>query len=55
MEGSTDAKTDVYHHPPVELAYQGDDELVGEKYGTARDVNDMARMGKVQLLRVRTS
>lgn len=53
MEGSTDAKSDVYHHPHVEVAYKPDEEFNVEKYGTQRDMHDMARMGKVQLLRVR--
>ena len=48
MEGSTDAKTDVYH----EVAYEPEDDLVFEKRGTEHDAHDMARMGKVQLLRV---
>lgn len=53
MEGSTDPKTDVYHHPTLEVAYEPDDELAVQKYGTERDVHDMERMGKVQSLRVR--
>lgn len=55
MEGSTDLKTDVYHHPDVkvEVGYKPEDELVVEKHGTQRDVLDMARMGKIQQLRVR--
>ena len=55
MEGSTDLKTDVYHHSDVEVevGYKPEDELVVEKHGTQRDVLDMARMGKIQQLRVR--
>ena len=53
MEGSSDVKSDLYHHPPVKGANKPGDELVAEKYGTERDMHDMARMGKDQLLRVR--
>lgn len=53
MEGSTDAKTEVYHHPHVEVEVEPADEDVVKKYGTGRDMHDMARMGKVQSLRVR--
>lgn len=57
MGESTDLKTEVYHHPDVEVevGYKPEDELVVEKLGTQRDVLDMARMGKIQQLRVRVS
>ena len=47
MEGSHESKT-----VEVEVGYKPEDELVVEKQGTQRDVHDMARMGKIQLLRV---
>ncbi|KAL8718986.1 MAG: hypothetical protein Q9225_003944 [Loekoesia sp. 1 TL-2023] len=51
MEASIEAKADVYHSAPIEVACESDEQLVIEKHGTQRDVHDMARMGKVQLLR----
>ncbi|KAL6713984.1 hypothetical protein ACLMJK_008478 [Lecanora helva] len=51
MEGTSDTKTDVYHHPPVEVTDEPTDDDVVKKYGTRRDMHDMARMGKVQSLR----
>jgi len=53
MEGSIDDKTDVHFRPHVDVAYTPDDELVVQKHGTENDVQDMARMGKVQSLRVK--
>lgn len=57
MDSSIDDKVNSYHHPQVEVSYEDVDEsvdrLVVEKYGTKRDKKDMARMGKVQQLRVR--
>ena len=52
MEGFSDTKTDVFHHPPVEVAYESTEGNVVKKYGTQRDMHDMARMGKIQSLRV---
>ena len=53
MEKHPETKSDVYQHPPLDVAMESSDELVIEKKGTRRDVNDMARMGKLQVLRVR--
>ena len=53
MEKHTEANGDVYQHSPVEVANESGDEIVVEKKGTRRDVNDMARMGKIQVLRVK--
>lgn len=55
MEASIEAKANVYHSAPIEVACESDEQLVIEKHGTRRDVHDMARMGKVQLLRVKLS
>lgn len=56
MDSSIDDKHDPYLHPQVEVAYEDVDDsvdgLVVERYGTKRDKEDMARMGKVQQLRV---
>lgn len=53
MDGSAETKTVVYEHPPVEVTSDPGYGLVVEKHGTERDAYDMARMGKVQMLRVR--
>ena len=55
MEKIPETKSDVYQHPQLEVAAESGDELVIEKKSTRRDVNDMARMGKVQVLRVNLS
>ena len=54
MEIHPEPKADVYQHPRLDVAIESGDELVIEKKGTRRDVNDMARMGKIQVLRVRS-
>ncbi|KAL8698786.1 MAG: hypothetical protein Q9201_006378 [Fulgogasparrea decipioides] len=53
MEGSSKVKTDVYQYPPVDVTSEPGYELVVEKHGTERDAHDMARMGKIQVLRVK--
>ncbi|KAL9004690.1 MAG: hypothetical protein Q9188_002505 [Gyalolechia gomerana] len=51
MDRSTEVKSNIYQHPPVELTSDPGYEL--QKRGTEHDAHDMARMGKVQSLRVK--
>lgn len=53
MEKHSESKADIYQHPRVDVTNESGDELAIEKNGTRRDVDDMARMGKIQVLRVR--
>lgn len=53
MEKSADASTNVDDYSHVEVGDEFEGEAAIEKHGTERDQNDMARMGKAQVLRVR--
>jgi hypothetical protein len=52
MEGLIGDKTSVHPRTVVDVVYTPEDDLVVEKNGTGHDVLDMARMGKIQSLRV---
>lgn len=54
MDKTIDTKIDIYHNSFTEVVSTPANELPAEKNGTERDEHDMARMGKAQLLRVRS-